>query len=59
MLIFLFQDESARLNMRLPKTLLDAVKDRASHQGIPYQRFIRQVLERAVTKGDEEAPQRS
>jgi len=29
---------------RLPKTLLSAVKDSASHEGIPYQRFIRLAL---------------
>jgi hypothetical protein len=27
--------------MRLPKALLSAVKDTASNEGIPYQRFIR------------------
>jgi predicted DNA binding CopG/RHH family protein len=35
--------------MRLPKALLSAVKETALHEGIPYQRFIRQVLEQAVT----------
>jgi hypothetical protein len=34
--------------MRLPKTLLDAVKASAARAGVPYQRFIRQVLEAAV-----------
>jgi predicted DNA binding CopG/RHH family protein len=34
--------------MRLHKTLLDAVKESAVKAGVPYQRFIRQVLESAV-----------
>ncbi len=36
--------------MRLPEPLLAAVRTRASERGIPYQRFIREVLERAVAK---------
>jgi predicted DNA binding CopG/RHH family protein len=34
--------------MRLPKSLLTAVKAKALAQGIPYQRFIRQALEQAI-----------
>jgi predicted DNA binding CopG/RHH family protein len=34
--------------MRLPKTLLDAVKESAAKAGVPYQRFIRQVLEATI-----------
>jgi predicted DNA binding CopG/RHH family protein len=45
---FEFQPKSERVNMRLPKSLLDSVKASASKAGIPYQRFIRQVLEAAV-----------
>jgi predicted DNA binding CopG/RHH family protein len=37
-----------RVNMRLPGPLLAAVKARAKARGLPYQRFIREVLERAV-----------
>ena len=36
------------VNLRLPSQLLDAVKQRAQRAGIPYQRFIRLALERAV-----------
>jgi predicted DNA binding CopG/RHH family protein len=46
---FEFQPKSERVNMRLPKPLLDAVKASAFKAGIPYQRFIRQVLETAVS----------
>lgn len=34
--------------MRLPAALLDAVRSAARHHAIPYQRYIRQVLEEAV-----------
>jgi predicted DNA binding CopG/RHH family protein len=46
---FEFAKKSERVNMRFPKALLTAVKDTASQEGIPYQRFIRQALEHAVT----------
>jgi predicted DNA binding CopG/RHH family protein len=36
------------VNMRVPKPLLDAVKASARKAGMPYQRFIRQVLEAAI-----------
>jgi predicted DNA binding CopG/RHH family protein len=47
---FEFERKGARVNMRLPESLLDAVKDRARARGIPYQRFIREALERAVAR---------
>jgi predicted DNA binding CopG/RHH family protein len=45
---FEFQPKSERVNMRLPKSLLDAVKAAAAKAGLPYQRFIRRALEAAV-----------
>jgi predicted DNA binding CopG/RHH family protein len=45
---FEFDRKAARVNMRLPEPLLAAVKARARARGIPYQRFIREVLEQAV-----------
>ena len=45
---FEFQPKSERVNMRLPKPLLQAVKESAAKAGVPYQRFIRQALEVAV-----------
>jgi predicted DNA binding CopG/RHH family protein len=42
--------KTERVNMRLPKPLLDAVKAHAARQQIPYQRFIRAVLEQAVAR---------
>lgn len=46
---FEFEKKDARLNMRLPQGLVDALKERARQRGIPYQRFIRETLEQAVT----------
>ena len=46
---FEFEPKSANLNMRVPKPLLDAVKERAKGRGIPYTRFIRQLMEREVS----------
>jgi predicted DNA binding CopG/RHH family protein len=45
---FEFQPKSARVNLRLPRLLLDAVKAAAKSSGAPYQRFIRHALEAAV-----------
>ena len=45
---FEYLQKSAKLNMRLPDSLLTAIKAKAEDQGIPYQRYIRQVLEADV-----------
>ena len=45
---FEFESKTERVNMRLPASLLSAVKATANAKGIPYQRYIRQVLESAV-----------
>ena len=45
---FEFSSKDARVNMRLPAELLDAVKATAARKGMPYQRFIRQALEHAL-----------
>jgi predicted DNA binding CopG/RHH family protein len=50
MVRFEFQPKSERVNMRLPKPLLEAVKETAADAGMPYQRFIRQALEAAVQR---------
>jgi predicted DNA binding CopG/RHH family protein len=47
---FEFEKKSARINMRLPEPLLNAVKAKAQARGIPYQRFIREAIERAVAE---------
>jgi predicted DNA binding CopG/RHH family protein len=47
---FEFEKKSAQLNMRLPETLLQAVKAKAKERGIPYTRLIREALEQTVQK---------
>jgi predicted DNA binding CopG/RHH family protein len=47
---FEFKPKTERVNMRLSKGLLDSVKARAAREGVSYQRFIREMLERAVTQ---------
>jgi predicted DNA binding CopG/RHH family protein len=48
---FEFQKKAAQLNMRLPRALLEAGKDRARAPGIPYTRLVREALERALRQG--------
>lgn len=45
---FEFAPKDERVNMRLPRELLAAVKAQAKLRGLPYQRYMREVLERAV-----------
>jgi predicted DNA binding CopG/RHH family protein len=45
---FEFEKKASRINMRLPESLLAAVKSRAQARGIPYQRFIREAVEKAL-----------
>lgn len=40
--------KSARVTMRLPEPLIEALKLQAKARGIPYQRLIREALERAL-----------
>jgi predicted DNA binding CopG/RHH family protein len=49
---FEFHKKDARVNIRLPVQLLDAVKKIARARGIPYQRIIREALEGAVMKSN-------
>ena len=45
---FEFAPKDGRVSMRLPRDLLAAVKAQAKRRGLPYQRYIREALERAV-----------
>lgn len=47
---FEVEPKSASLNMRLPISLLDAVKARARAKGIPYTRYVRLLLESDVAR---------
>lgn len=45
---FEVEPKAASLNMRLPSSLLEAVKARAKANGIPYTRYVRMLLEADV-----------
>jgi predicted DNA binding CopG/RHH family protein len=47
---FEFRPKQKSINLRISEELLDAVRTHAKRQGIPYQRYIRQALERAVAQ---------
>ena len=47
---FEFEKKDEQINMRVPRPLLAAVKARARARGIPYTRFIRETLERAIAQ---------
>jgi predicted DNA binding CopG/RHH family protein len=49
---FEFAKKTAQVNMRLPEALLEAVKKRSELRGIPYTRFIREALEKAIGGAD-------
>ena len=46
-----FKSKDRTISMRVSKELLDAVKQRAAREGVPYQRFVRQALEAAIARG--------
>ena len=48
---FEFKPKEKSINLRISDDLLKAVQTRAKREGIPYQRYIRQALERAITQG--------
>ena len=45
---FEIEPKAASLNMRLPASLLDAVKAKAKASGLPYTRSVRMLLEADV-----------
>ena len=45
---FEFEKKEARVNMRLPNSLLEAVKSKARDRGVPYQRLIREAIEQSL-----------
>ncbi len=45
---FEFKTKDKSITMRLPESLLEAIKAEAERSGIPYQRFIRQALENSL-----------
>jgi predicted DNA binding CopG/RHH family protein len=48
---FEFLPKTRQVNLRFSEALLDAVRERARQEGITYQRYIRQAVERALDDG--------
>jgi len=48
---FEFRPKGASVNLRISPDLLNAVRTRAQREGIPYQRYIRRAIERALDDG--------
>ena len=46
---FEIEPKSAALNLRVPPSLLEALKTRAKARGIPYTRYVRLLLEKDLT----------
>jgi predicted DNA binding CopG/RHH family protein len=49
-----YERKDARLTMRLPQPMLDAVKRQARARGIPYQRLVREAIEKALATAGQE-----
>jgi predicted DNA binding CopG/RHH family protein len=47
---FEIEPKSAALNMRLPASLLAALKAKAMAKGVPYTRYVRMLLETDVAR---------
>ncbi len=47
---FEIEPKTAALNMRMPQSLFDALKVKAKSKGIPYTRYVRQLLETDVVQ---------
>jgi predicted DNA binding CopG/RHH family protein len=48
---FEIQPKKSTVTLRLSEALLDAIKVNAKQAGVPYQRFMRSALEKAVRTG--------
>ena len=48
---FEIEPKAGALNMRLPVSLLEAVKAKAKAKGVPYTRYVRMLLEMDVARG--------
>lgn len=46
---FEFEEKDSQLSMRMPTSLLDAVKSKAKLKKVPYTRYIRMLIERDVS----------
>ncbi|MEX0853067.1 MAG: BrnA antitoxin family protein [Bauldia sp.] len=49
---FEFEPKAARVNMRLPESLIKTLKERAKKRGVPYQRFMREMIELGLSSSE-------
>jgi predicted DNA binding CopG/RHH family protein len=49
---FEFEPKAGRVNMRLPESLIKTLKDRAKKRGVPYQRFMREMIELGLSSSE-------
>ncbi len=47
---FEFEKKAAALNMRIPQSLLEAVKTKAASKGVPFTRYVRMLIEQDVAR---------
>ena len=47
---FEFEKKDAQLNMRVPESLLNAVKSKAKQRGVPFTRYIRMLMEQDIAR---------
>ena len=47
---FEFEKKAAALNMRIPQSLLDAVKAKAAAKGVPFTRYVRLLIEQDLAR---------
>ncbi|OCW58988.1 BrnA antitoxin family protein [Hoeflea olei] len=45
---FELEKKSKQINLRMPASLVDAIKARAKERNIPYQRLIREAIEESL-----------
>lgn len=45
-----FRKKAAALNMRIPQSMLDAVKAKAAAKGVPFTRYVRMLIEQDLRR---------
>jgi predicted DNA binding CopG/RHH family protein len=45
---FEFERKTEQVNLRMSASLLERIKKRANERGIPYQRYMREILEKSL-----------
>ncbi len=45
---FEIEKKTKQINLRMPESMVEALKQRAQKRGVPYQRLIREAIEKAL-----------